>query len=329
VQDDAWHCAVDECGFPHLHITSSHKCGTCGRYGHGQLECGDENATAALALVKAKLPPKLHCSLPECSYPAAHVSAGHQCGECRGFGHSVPQCEADPAAADQGEDDIANAQTEAAADAEAEADAGDDEDEDDEDDLEKNDGADVDITGCVLDLPEPQYQKAFLKTVCERGSQFTSLRAQGDWECWLDDLHTVLPHLVNCSNVELEIQQSGCGGVDEVVAKVALLPQLESLDMGNSYEGESMQPLMNLLSGSNRLKTLAVAFDQGNEDDEEGVVQAIGEGIRNGGSALVEFNGCELKAHLALLGLDGPEAAGSALETNAQILHHLHSVAQN
>eukprot|EP00808_Paulinella_micropora_P027883 g67078.t1 len=86
----AWHCKVKECNFPHLHVSSSHKCGTCGEYGHGQVECGD--AAAIKKIKSGKLPKNLQCSLPECSYPAGHVNDGHGCGECGGFGHSAPQC---------------------------------------------------------------------------------------------------------------------------------------------------------------------------------------------------------------------------------------------
>lgn len=88
--DDLWHCGASECRFPESHTTAGHKCGTCGKFGHGQLECG--NPKIISALVAGKLPKKLQCSLLGCRFKTAHVDAGHQCGECEGFGHSAPTC---------------------------------------------------------------------------------------------------------------------------------------------------------------------------------------------------------------------------------------------
>lgn len=33
------YCSVKECRFPCYHVTSGHKCGNCGKYGHGVIEC--------------------------------------------------------------------------------------------------------------------------------------------------------------------------------------------------------------------------------------------------------------------------------------------------
>ena len=36
-------CKAINCRFKTTHITAGHKCGKCGKYGHGQVECGNLN----------------------------------------------------------------------------------------------------------------------------------------------------------------------------------------------------------------------------------------------------------------------------------------------
>ena len=38
----AFYCKVNYCRFADKHTTFGHRCGKCGKYGHGQMECGDE-----------------------------------------------------------------------------------------------------------------------------------------------------------------------------------------------------------------------------------------------------------------------------------------------
>ena len=35
-------CKVAGCRHPHNHVTLGHLCGKCGKYGHGQMECGNQ-----------------------------------------------------------------------------------------------------------------------------------------------------------------------------------------------------------------------------------------------------------------------------------------------
>ena len=37
------YCRVIHCRFKGSHTWQDHKCGTCGEYGHGQMECGFKN----------------------------------------------------------------------------------------------------------------------------------------------------------------------------------------------------------------------------------------------------------------------------------------------
>lgn len=71
--DTAWHCVVEECSYPHTHVTAAHRCGSCKAFGHGQVECGDKSAVTKLKMKTKKLPKALHCSLPECSYLGTHI----------------------------------------------------------------------------------------------------------------------------------------------------------------------------------------------------------------------------------------------------------------
>ena len=36
------YCKVKNCRYPDTHVTIGHKCGKCGGFGHGQMECGKE-----------------------------------------------------------------------------------------------------------------------------------------------------------------------------------------------------------------------------------------------------------------------------------------------
>ena len=226
---------------------------------------------------------------------------------------------------DEEEDAEAPAQAQARAVGQLEAEAEAEENDPDSDD-EKNDGADVDLTGTRLELSEPLYKKEFLQQVIEKSAQFTEFVADGDWECWLADLHTVIPHLVNVRHMTLEIGQSGCGGVDEVVAHVVKLPALEELHLGCSYEGESMQPLMELLSSKNNLRVLTLeGLDDQNEDDRPGLLAAIAAGLRNGASSLrhVEFEGINLNEYLGELGITGESAAALEGKSDDEVLEFL------
>ena len=35
-------CIVQNCRFPETHLACSHKCRTCGKFGHGFMECGNQ-----------------------------------------------------------------------------------------------------------------------------------------------------------------------------------------------------------------------------------------------------------------------------------------------
>lgn len=74
------------------HVTRGHECGRCGRYGHGQIECGDPNAYNALRRFRNVLPASLHCRYRCCDFRRFHTSSAHRCSYGGHHGHSVLNC---------------------------------------------------------------------------------------------------------------------------------------------------------------------------------------------------------------------------------------------
>ena len=42
------YCKVLHCRYPNTHVTAGHKCGTCHQFGHGQIECNNDELRVAL-----------------------------------------------------------------------------------------------------------------------------------------------------------------------------------------------------------------------------------------------------------------------------------------
>lgn len=93
-------CQVAQCRHSESHITSYHKCGNCGAYGHGRVECPSKPKEAPLdkffrvgpepqnilnygplqaleRLPTIPLDPRLHCTVPGCPVPSTHSAAAH------------------------------------------------------------------------------------------------------------------------------------------------------------------------------------------------------------------------------------------------------------
>lgn len=79
------YCIVNGCRFPSTHLTSSHKCGKCGRFGHGQVECHNSFLIDQLKVnsVSIKLPHGLYCTSLTCPCPWSHCSESHYCTQCQ------------------------------------------------------------------------------------------------------------------------------------------------------------------------------------------------------------------------------------------------------
>jgi len=79
------YCIVQGCRFSSTHLTSSHKCGKCGRFGHGQMECNNSIMINQLKSnsISIKLPQNLYCESLYCPCPWSHTSESHYCLQCQ------------------------------------------------------------------------------------------------------------------------------------------------------------------------------------------------------------------------------------------------------
>lgn len=78
-------CLVAGCRHPMSHVTRGHKCGTCGQYGHGQMECG---VPARYPRGDTSTVPNVtQCAVRGCRHKALHTTGGHRCATCGQFGH--------------------------------------------------------------------------------------------------------------------------------------------------------------------------------------------------------------------------------------------------
>ena len=79
-------CEIDRCRFPSTHTNQGHKCGTCGRFGHGQIEC--RNASKQRKIRRGQiLPMELMCTYANCRTQWTHTADAHYCSVCDIVGH--------------------------------------------------------------------------------------------------------------------------------------------------------------------------------------------------------------------------------------------------
>ena len=85
-------CKVKHCRFPHAHTTKGHLCGTCKKYGHGQIECGNQTKMDELKQYwQETLDPSVHCGIDGCLKKETHNSKSHNCEKCY-KNHSTTEC---------------------------------------------------------------------------------------------------------------------------------------------------------------------------------------------------------------------------------------------
>ena len=87
------YCKVSGCRFSNSHVTSGHKCGTCGQFGHGQIECKNKFLKEKLKqYLDDKLPEYLQCKILNCKYKWSHTVAAHTCRNCGEREHDKLDC---------------------------------------------------------------------------------------------------------------------------------------------------------------------------------------------------------------------------------------------
>lgn len=74
-------CKVKCCRFPTTHNTSAHRCGSCGDFGHGQLECRKPIDIFNLRRFDYNIK-VFCCRVPNCNSPTTHDTSAHYCNFC-------------------------------------------------------------------------------------------------------------------------------------------------------------------------------------------------------------------------------------------------------
>ncbi len=86
-------CKIYGCRYANTHVTNGHKCGKCNCFGHGQVECGDENKYKSLQKYFSDVLPNLEfCQVRNCSHPHLHKTSGHSCRFCGKHQGHMKQC---------------------------------------------------------------------------------------------------------------------------------------------------------------------------------------------------------------------------------------------
>ena len=75
------YCKVLNCRYPNYHTTSGHRCGKCGKFGHGQMECGD-NTNNLVQYLHNIIPLDKQCTVIGCKYKHNHMKESHLCQKC-------------------------------------------------------------------------------------------------------------------------------------------------------------------------------------------------------------------------------------------------------
>lgn len=86
-------CKVEKCRFSHSHTTISHKCGICGKYGHGERECNNLLKINNLhKYLHETLEISNQCKIAGCKYSLYHSINAHHCSKCNKREHSSRTC---------------------------------------------------------------------------------------------------------------------------------------------------------------------------------------------------------------------------------------------
>lgn len=85
-------CRVRGCRFMNSHSTMGHRCGNCGEFGHGVMECENNRSVENLAMFHHEVTPGRRCTFHECPNPETHTNSSHHCHRCGRHGESAINC---------------------------------------------------------------------------------------------------------------------------------------------------------------------------------------------------------------------------------------------
>jgi hypothetical protein len=78
------YCKVAECRYSSTHVTKGHRCGTCGNYGHGEIECYNNYKKEELKRhYNHIIPEHMQCTISDCRYKELHTIDAHHCPNCK------------------------------------------------------------------------------------------------------------------------------------------------------------------------------------------------------------------------------------------------------
>ena len=91
------YCKVKNCRYASEHTTSHHQCGNCRMFGHGKIECSDENKKKELEIYfYDKIHKEHECKIRDCIRKNTHSTQGHCCRYCGKKTEHMKQCPNNP-----------------------------------------------------------------------------------------------------------------------------------------------------------------------------------------------------------------------------------------
>ena len=85
-------CRVTGCRYMNSHSTAGHRCGNCGEYGHGMVECSNNRLVENLHVFHGETTPGEFCDFPNCPNPHTHSRSAHHCRRCGRRNHADINC---------------------------------------------------------------------------------------------------------------------------------------------------------------------------------------------------------------------------------------------
>lgn len=87
------YCRVSHCRFAWSHLTRSHRCGKCKKFGHGVQECGHNHLIEQLRSesINDVFPVSMSCTVQDCPSRTTHHTDAHICRVCREH-HGASDC---------------------------------------------------------------------------------------------------------------------------------------------------------------------------------------------------------------------------------------------